>query len=424
MPADDRLDPVALASNASAAVEDNAGMARSGAVLVLPSTTAGQQGPVAAWLSTAGWASAVRRVLGEAWIVTPEGPVDLDEARHRGSHPRLAGVPPSAWRRRVPTLVKTAAKDTRRWLRARRFRVDPDGPWRAADVRFVWQRHELFQTAGLGLAHALDKPSVLFVPAPLVWESTQWGIRRPGWGRWVERLGEHRALRGVDLIACGSEMVADWMRHLGIQDERIVITPTGVDLDQFAERPEPGPARRRLGLDDHFVIGWVGSFRRFHALDQAVEAAAQVEDAALLMVGDGPERPKVEKMARNRGVTSVFTGTVPYVELPAYRAAMDVALVLAEPDRAFHYSPLKLAEYLAAGLPVIAPRVSQCTERLRDGVDALLVTPGDPNALRDALRYLRDDPAARAALGMRARAAAEEQWSWDRQVRRILCALG
>jgi glycosyltransferase involved in cell wall biosynthesis len=103
---------------------------------------------------------------------------------------------------------------------------------------------------------------------------------------------------------------------------------------------------------------------------------------------------------------------------------MDVALVLAEPDRAFHYSPLKLAEYLAAGLPVIAPRVSQCTERLRDGVDALLVTPGDQNALRDALRYLRDDPAARAALGMRARAAAEEQWSWDRQVRRILCALG
>ena len=103
---------------------------------------------------------------------------------------------------------------------------------------------------------------------------------------------------------------------------------------------------------------------------------------------------------------------------------MDVALVLASPEGPFHYSPLKLAEYLAAGLPVIAPRVAQCTERLRDGVDALLVTPGDVRALAEALQYLRDDPAARAALGTRARAAAEERWSWDHQVQRILSALG
>jgi glycosyltransferase involved in cell wall biosynthesis len=102
---------------------------------------------------------------------------------------------------------------------------------------------------------------------------------------------------------------------------------------------------------------------------------------------------------------------------------MDVALVMAEPDSAFHYSPLKLAEYLAAGLPVIAPRVAQCTERLRDGVDALLVTPGDANALKEALEYLRDDPTKRTALGRRARAAAEDRWSWDQQVRSVLAAL-
>jgi glycosyltransferase involved in cell wall biosynthesis len=230
-------------------------------------------------------------------------------------------------------------------------------------------------------------------------------------------------LRGADLIACGSEMVAEWVRHLGVQEDRILITPTGVDLDLFAERPDPGPTRRRLGLDDRFVIGWVGSFRRFHALEQAVDVAAGIDGAALLMVGDGPERPKVEQLARNRGVVSVFTGTVPFLELPAYRSAMDVALVLAERDGAFHYSPLKLAEYLAAGLPVIAPRLAQCSERLRDGVDALLVAPGDTRALGEALEYLREDPSARAALGRHARAAAEAGWSWDQQVRRILSAL-
>jgi glycosyltransferase involved in cell wall biosynthesis len=399
-------------------------MVTSGAVLVLPSTTAGQQGPVAAWLSTAGWASATRRVLGEAWIVTPAGTVDADEARQRGSQPHLTGVPASSWRRRIPTVAKTAAKDARRWFRSRRFRIDPDGPWRAADVRFVWQRHELFQVAGLELARALGRPSVLFVPAPLVWEAEQWGIRRPGWGRWLERVGEQQPLGHADLVACGSEMVAEWVRRLGVGDDRIVITPTGVDLDLFAHRPDPGPLRRQLGLDGRFVIGWAGSFRAFHALDQAIEAAARIDNAALLMVGDGPERSKVEELASDRGVYSVFPGTVPFADLHVYRSAMDVALVLAERDRPFHYSPLKLAEYLASGLPVIAPRIAQCTERLRDGVDALLVPPGDTDALTEALTHLRDDANARIALGAHARRAALEQWSWDHQVRTIITALG
>src|SRR5436309_125997 len=201
-------------------------MKRSGAVLVLPGTTAGQQGPVAGWVSTAGWASAVRRVLGEAWIVTPDGVVDADEVRRRGSHPRLSSPQTSSWRRNVPTVVKTAAKDARQWSRSRRFRIDADGPWRDAEVRFVWQRHELFHTAGLELARALGSPSVLFVPAPLVWEAAQWGTRRRGWGGLLERAGERGVFRRADLIACGSEAVAERVRHLGVEDARIVITPT------------------------------------------------------------------------------------------------------------------------------------------------------------------------------------------------------
>jgi glycosyltransferase involved in cell wall biosynthesis len=312
----------------------------------------------------------------------------------------------------------------RQWSRSRRFHIDPDGPWRDADIKFVWQRHELFQVAGLELARALDAPSVLFVPAPLVWEARQWGTRRPGWGDWLERVGEQPALRHADLIACGSDIVAERVRHLGVRDDRTVITPTGVDLDLFREHPDPGPLRRRLGLDGQFVIGWVGSFRRFHALEQAVDAATGIADAALLLVGDGPERSRIEQLAQEREVACVFTGTIPFAQLPSYLAAMDVALVLAERDSAFHYSPLKLAEYLAAGLPVIAPRVAQCTERLHDGVDAVLVAPGDGRALLEALQHLRDEPVVRSALGLRARAAAGERWSWDHQVRKVLSALG
>jgi glycosyltransferase involved in cell wall biosynthesis len=320
-------------------------------------------------------------------------------------------------------VAKTAIKDVRNWGRRRRFVVDPVGPWRATDVRFVWQRHELFHTAGLLLARRLGVPSVLFMPAPLVWEAEQWGTTRPGWGRWVERLGESPSLLGSDLVACGSEEVAEQARRLGVPEERMLLTPTGVDLDQFAQTPDPGPLRRRLGLEGRFVVGWVGSFRRFHAVELAVEAAAAVPDTSLLLVGDGPERARIERLAHDLGVPAAFTGTVPHDELPAYLTAMDAAVILARGDAPFHYSPLKLAEYLAAGLPVVAPAVRGLASRLTDGVDAVVVPTDDVLALGAALRRLRDNPEERVRLGKAAHASAEAEWSWDHQVSRVAEAL-
>jgi glycosyltransferase involved in cell wall biosynthesis len=399
-------------------------MAERAAVFVLPTSTAGQQGPVAAWMSTAGWAAAARRVLGSACIVTPGGVVEPEEARRRGSAPHLATNGVTGWRRRIPDLAKTAFKDARAWDRARRFRVDPT-PFADLDLAFVWQRHELFHKAGLDLARALRVPSVLFVPATHMWEARQWGVRRPGWHGVAERAGEAPALRRADVVACGTAVVAEQVERLGARADAIVVTPTGVDLDVFADADADAGAgvRRRVGLADRFVVGWVGSFRRFHALEQAIDALAGVDDAALLLVGDGPERSRIEEYARRRDVALVCTGTVVHTELPPFLAAMDVALVLARADATFHYSPLKLAEYLAAGRAVVVPRVPQLVARLADGVDAVFVEPGDVADLAAALRRLHDEPALRARLGTAARLAAEGQWSWDHAVRQVLAKL-
>ena len=395
-------------------------MTARGAILVLPTLTAGQQGPVAAWVSTAGWANGLRRLLGEVWVVTPAGVMDPDELRRRASEAALAPPSGSRWQDRVPVVAKTAVKDAREWRRARTFRIDPAGPWRDREIAFVWQRHELFHTAGPRLARALGVPSVVFVPAPLVWQARHWGVRRPGWSRWVERAGEQTPLRTADVVACGSATVAEQIARMGVEEHRIVITATGSDPDLFRERPDRDAMRARLDVEGRFVVGWVGSFRRFHALEQAVDAVAHLEHATLVLVGDGPERSRIEALARERDVATVCTGTVPHDEIPAYLAAMDVALVLAAADVPFHYSPLKLAEYLSAGLAVIAPRAGALPEQLRDGVDAVLVRPGDGDELASALRRLQHDPGERARLGGAARTAAAEHWSWDRSVERVL----
>jgi glycosyltransferase involved in cell wall biosynthesis len=394
-----------------------------GAIFVVPGSGTPEQGPVAALLSTAGWASAAERVVGRAWVVTPDAVLTPSEARRRGSDPVLGSPERPGVRGRLPTLAKTAVKDVLNWRLSRRFDIDPDGPWSGADVTFVWQRHDLFHTAGLALARRLDAPSVLFVPAAKVWEAQQWGTTRPGWGGWLERRGERPSLLGADVVACGSAAVVEQVLRIGVLEERVLLTPTGVDLDLFAEPPDPASVRRQLGLEDRFVIGWVGSFRRFHALEQAVEAAASVAGATLLLVGDGPERKRIERLAGDVGVPTTFTGTVPHHELPAYLAAMDAAVILATRNGTFHYSPLKLAEYMAAGLPVVSPASGQLAERLTDGVDAILVPPHDVAALGAALRRLHDDPEERARLGKAARAAAEAEWSWDDQVRRVIEAL-
>jgi glycosyltransferase involved in cell wall biosynthesis len=328
-----------------------------------------------------------------------------------------------SWRRFMPTTALTAMKDLRGWRRARHYRIDPDGPWRGSDLAFVWQRHEMFQDAGLRLARSLGVPSVLFVPATLVWQAEQWGVGRPGWGRRLERMGEAPALREADVVACGTDAVAEQAARIGAPERRIVITPTGVDLELFANPKDAAGRRRALGLEGRFVVGWLGSFRRFHAIEQAVEAVASVEGASLLMVGDGPERPRIEQLARDNGVHTVFTGTVEQEDLAEFLAVMDAALVLAPAGGAFHYSPLKLAEYLAAGTPVIAPAVGQLRERLTDHVDALLVPPRDRARLVAALIELRDDPELAQQIGRAGRAAAEAHWSWDQQVRRLLEAL-
>lgn len=390
------------------------------AVFVLGTSTTGQQGPVASWLSTAGWAAAAERVLGEAWVLTREGPLTVDELRARATAPSLRSPDSRTWRRRVPGIAKTAAKDVRSWRRGRSFTIDPTGPWADPRPTFVWQRHDLFTTAGLELARALGSPSVLFAPATLVWEAEQWGVRRPGWSSMVERFGERPALSGADLVAAGSEPVAEQAVRLGADPARVLIVPTGVDPASLTGAVAGGSAHPDLA--DRFVVGWVGSFRGFHALERLVDAMADLPGTTLLLIGDGPERATIEARAAARGVAVRATGTVPHAELGRHLAAMDVAAVVADAGAPFHYSPLKLAEYLAAGLPVVVPAVPTITERVAEGRDALIVPPGDTGALRDALRRLRDDPVLRERLAAGASATAAS-FSWDAQVARVRDAL-
>ncbi len=152
------------------------------------------------------------------------------------------------------------------------------------------------------------------------------------------------------------------------------------------------------------MVGWTGSFRAFHGLDQLVEAFRSLVEvlpaARLLLVGEGAQRPMIEAQIDHLGIRNetILTGEVPHEEVPGLVRAMDVAVVTSASDR-FHYSPLKLREYLRCAVPVIAPSVGQIKETLTDGQDSLLYPQGDVGRLMSAFLQLAQSPRLRTAIG-------------------------
>ncbi len=392
----------------------------------MPRTRGDWASAQALWVTVDGWAAATRRRLGGAWVLTPAG-LDTGCTDALPPHTRRVDAMPR-WHNVVPQSVRTAVKDLRTTRAALRLRdcgaqhlaaVDP------SDVAFVWQHHDIFHDAGGVLARRWGCPLVSFVHSPQVWEARRWGVRRPGWGTLLERIGERPQLVRSDVVACVSDEVASEVTRLGVDERRIVVSPMAVDTERFNPNVSGERVRRDLGLNGCFVIGWTGSFRRFHALDFAIEAFALArQDAAnlrLLLVGDGFEREHLERLASASAISEsvIFTGNVSHYDLPEYVRAMDVALLSAWAGQDFHYSPLKLREYLASSCAVVAPRIGEIVSVLRDGRDAVLYEPGDINNLAASLLRLRDAE-LRRRLGEAGRELMLATGTWDIQLQKLL----
>jgi glycosyltransferase involved in cell wall biosynthesis len=393
---------------------------KQGAILLMPRWR--REGPpiAALWTLAAGWASASRRRFGNTWIVTRDGVASPEQVLSFADPPRGTRTAPTPRFRHAPMVLRNAAKDIVRIRAGRAFRdVDEQPVWQNHEIVFVWQYHSLFQSAGESVARRHSCPLISFVDAPQVWEGRRWGVARPVWGRFAERYGEAPQLRASDVVACASDEVAVEVRRLGVRAERIMVSPMAVDAEQFTDAQDGNRVRRELGLDDAFVVGWAGTFRRFQGLETLVEGFVHFrrtyEAARLLLVGDGAERARIVAMADKLGVRDavVFTGALAPRDVPAHLYAMDVAVVSSRPGDAFHYSPLKLREYLACGRATLAPRVGEIPEFVTDNVDACLYCSGDANDLAAKLGELAADPARRARLGSAGRTLVLATATWD-----------
>jgi glycosyltransferase involved in cell wall biosynthesis len=217
---------------------------------------------------------------------------------------------------------------------------------------------------------------------------------------WALRAARNLAVRRAVHVVCPSSFLRELAVSWGVPPERVSVLPNPAPRVALPPRDE---LRSRLGVDGP-TLAFAGRLTRPKALAIALEALEHVDDVSLVLAGDGEERKELERRAAPLDGRVRFLGALPRAQVLETVAAAD-ALLLSSTWENF---PHAVVEALAVGTPVIATDVGGVAEVVRDGENGLLVTPGDPQPLADAIRRFFADEALRARLRAGAQATAEE----------------
>ncbi len=295
---------------------------------------------------------------------------------------------------------------------------------RSGPFDLVYERYSLWSDAGMRHARQSGAAGVLEVNAPLIEEHSAYRelVHRDE----AERVAA-RAFADASVLAAVSSGMAEHLRlRHPAAASRVHILPNGVNPRRF--RPDvlsARPAARGV-----FTVGFCGNLKPWHGVSVLMNAFETLhrrrEDTRLLVVGEGPARQTIEAELSRSGIGAAveMTGRVSSDEVPGLLASMDVATAPYPQIDDFYFSPLKLFEYMAAGVPVIASRIGQLDEVIEDDVTGILCPPGDADALALALERLMDDPSRRRRLAAAARETVLREHTWDAVVRRVLSLAG
>jgi glycosyltransferase involved in cell wall biosynthesis len=323
-----------------------------------------------------------------------------------------------------PSAGKAVSRDVRSILAAVSLRHRALPLLRSLEPDLVYERYALYGTAGVVVARELGVPLILEVNAPLSQEQQRHrGLAYRATAREIERV----VLRSADHVVAVSSALADWLVAADVAPEGVTVLPNAVDPARFdPKRIERDAVRTRLGLEEEPVVGFLGTLKAWHDVATLVRAIGllrrRTPSPRLLLVGDGPERERLEGLARSQGISEAvtFIGAVPHAAVAGYVGAFDVAVVPYGRACGRYFSPLKLFEYLAAERPVVAADVGDIGHCVRDGETGLLYPAGDAEALAGAIDTLLDDRARASTLARAGREHVGAFHTWERNGRLVV----
>lgn len=303
----------------------------------------------------------------------------------------------------------------------------------ASTPPFIYARYSTGNYTAAELRRRLAVPYVCEYNGSSVWIARHWD-GKPLPFEPLFKLVEDVNLRCADVVVAVSEASRQELVARGIDDGRILVNPNGVDADIYHPDVDGAPLRQRYGIRaDEIVIGFIGTFGRWHGVEVLADAFARLlamkpglrATLRLLLVGDGMTMAETRaRLAAGDAVErTVFTGIVPQADGPAHLAACDILVSPHVPNSdnsAFFGSPTKLFEYMAMGRSIIASDLAQIGEILTHEKTALLTPPGDIEALAQGIGRLVESPDLRQGLALASRKEALARYTWLKHTQRIL----
>jgi glycosyltransferase involved in cell wall biosynthesis len=287
---------------------------------------------------------------------------------------------------------------------------------------FVYKRHALNDVGAVLAARHHRVPVLLEVNR--LYTSDQHtrfeGLRFRSFCRFLERFAINRA----SVVAAVSTPLAAFVRQLAKEPGRVMVLPNGANPDLFRPQPElRDKVRAELAWSDSVVVGWAGILREWHGVELLIRAVARVANLKLLIIGDGPDRARLDTLVEHLDIADrvMFTGRVSHADVVRYVGAVDVAVSSA--DRTGIASPMKLLEYMAMERATVAPRLPNIQDLIDDNVDGLLFEPDSEQALSNVLQRLADDAALRVRLGKEARLKVTRHRNWKRNAEIVVHAI-
>lgn len=294
----------------------------------------------------------------------------------------------------------------------------------APDV--VMERYYNFSGAGVRAARHMNLPALLEVNAPM--------MDPPGTNKYradkflfgqMTRMARAQA-EGAKRIVTPLAVTVPFPELRG----KVREIPWGANIELFdrarLRAQEIDALRRDLNPKNKRVVVFLGSFRPWHGVREFVQTAERIarerDDILFLMIGAGDllKELRIRVEQANLQDKIVLPGAIRYEQVPYYLAVGDIGVAPFNPTIhpplrvGFYWSPLKVHEYMAMGLPVVTINVPGLDEIARDGREGLLYPENDLNALRAAILRLADDTALAARLGQAGRARVVEHFSWQR----------
>jgi len=288
----------------------------------------------------------------------------------------------------------------------------------------VMERYYNFAGEGVRAAAARGIPVLLEVNAPLK--------EHPGsWKRRLDRVAVVRPMKRLrDAMCERADAIVTPLPSIvpaEVPAEKVHRVHWGANVELFRPDVEPKP----LPIPEECpTVVFSGSFRPWHGADVLVRAAAKIPQAFFVFVGDGPSLAETRELANELVLRErvYFTGAVPYHDMPGYLRRADVGVAPYQPQRlgsmqlGFFWSPLKIFEYMASGLPVVSIDVPPLREIVRP-TEGVLVAENDLYTWVDAIRSLVTDLETAGAKGRSGRTRVVSEFSWQRhceQLERIL----